>query len=87
MKPIRNQILVKPFMGSDKTEGGIIIPESCRKESNRVLIVEVGNGTKQSEMKLEKGMIGYRVKDWGTPIVDNNETYYLMEQNAILAVE
>ena len=49
MKPIKNQILFKPFLMDEKTEGGIIVPESYRAESDKGEIVE--RGTHQSLME------------------------------------
>jgi len=68
------------------TKGGIVVPESFRKESDKVQIVAVGNGTKNRPMKLKAGTIGYRVQMWGDPIEDNGELFYLMEDNAIIAL-
>jgi co-chaperonin GroES (HSP10) len=86
MQPIRDQVLVKPFMIEGQTENGIIIPDSFKKESNKVKIVAVGNGTAKSKMKLQAGQIGFRVKDWkGNEVQIEGETYYLMNQDSILA--
>jgi chaperonin GroES len=87
VKPLNNKILFKPFSGDEITEGGIIIPDTVRGESNKGTIVAVGNGTEIRPMKLKAGMIGYRVKDWGEPIEENGERYYIMEDKAILALE
>lgn len=85
IKPIRNQVLVKAFKEDEVSTGGIIVPESLRKYGCRVEIIEVGNGTKNRPMKLKKGQIGFRVKDWGVPVEDNGELYHLMDDSAILA--
>lgn len=87
VKPINNQILFKPFSGDKITLGGIVVPESVMEESNKGVIVEVGNGTKIRPMKLKAGQVGYRVKLWGTEIIVDGEKMYLMEDKAILALE
>lgn len=87
MKPIRNQILFKPFLVNEKTEGGLFVPESFRTDSDRGIIVAVGKGTKERPMKLKKGTIAYRVHNWGTLVQEKGENFYLMEDNAILATE
>lgn len=84
LQPIRNQIAVKPFMTGDQTKGGLIVPDSCKKESARVEIVAVGAGTRKTPMQYKAGQIAVRVKDWGNPFEYNGETYYMMEQDAIL---
>lgn len=86
IKPIRNNILFKPFKGDEVTSGGIIIPENVRGESNKGMIVAVGNGTKNFPMKLKPNTIGFRVKDWGEPIEENGERYYIMDDKAVIAL-
>jgi chaperonin GroES len=85
MQPIRNNILVKPFDADNVSEGGIIVPDSVKKPSNKVMVIAVGNGTEKRPMKLRPGMIGYRTKDWGLEVIWNNELHYLMNDEAILA--
>ena len=87
MKPIKNQIVFKPFLVNEKTEGGLFIPDSYRTDSDRGTIVKVGRGTKENPMKLKEGTIAYRVHNWGTLIQDKGENFYLMEDSAILATE
>jgi len=83
MKPVKTKILFKPFQGSEQTEAGIFIPESVRKLSNKGEIVEVGEGV----TKVKKGDIGFRVQDWGEEFIIGGEQHFLMEQDAILALE
>lgn len=85
IRPIRSQVLVKPFAPDEVSEGGIFIPENARKVSNKVLIVAVGNGVKDKPMRLKSGMIGYRVKDWGMDVMVDGELHFIMDQEAIIA--
>lgn len=87
LQPIRDNILVKPLESDEISSGGIYVPLSARDVSNKVNIVKVGNGTIKKPMKLKEGQIGYRVKDWGDEIIIDGEKYYLMKQDAIIAVE
>lgn len=86
MQPIRNQILAKPFPPDTVTEGGLIVPQSAMKVSNKVEIISVGNGTKDRPMKLRKGDVGFRVQSWGCEIIINGEIYFILDQDAILAL-
>jgi len=86
MKAIRNNVVVKPFFVSDISEGGIFIPDTIKKESDKVLIVSVGKGTAKNAMKLKENTVGYRVKEWGTPVIENDELYYIMDASAIIAL-
>jgi len=87
MKPIRNNVLIKPFAPSEISEGGIFVPLSARKDNNRGTVVAVGNGTKDRPMQYKPGQVVYRVKDWGTPVEIEGEKHYLMDDSAILATE
>ena len=87
MQPVRNQILIKPFPPHEVSEGGIFVPESARKENNKVTIIAVGRGTKEKAMRLKPGQVAYRIKDWGTPVDIKGERHYLLEDAAILATE
>lgn len=87
MKPIKNNVLVKPFKEDEITESGLFIPESARGFSNKGLIVAVGDGTKDKPMTLKEGQVGYRVKDWGIEVLVDGELHYLMNQDAIIALQ
>lgn len=85
MQPIRNQILAKPFPPDTVTEGGLIVPQSAMKVSNKVEIISVGNGTKDRPMKLRKGDVGFRVQDWGQEIEINGQLHFIMDMDAVIA--
>lgn len=85
MQPIGQYILVKPFPSSDKTAGGIFVPDSVKEPSNKVLIVAVGSGDDKKPMRLKKGQTAFRVKDWGEPVIIEGELHFLMTQQSILA--
>lgn len=87
MKPIRSNVLCKPYPPDAVSEGGILVPESARQESNKMYIVAVGTGTPDKPMKLSAGQTAFRVKDWGTPVDVNGERHYIMDQAAIIAIE
>jgi chaperonin GroES len=87
MQPIRNFILCKPFPPDEISDGGIIVPDSVKKDSNRLLVVATGRGTKDRKMQFTAGQTVYRVKDWGEPIDIEGERHYLMDQAAVLATE
>lgn len=86
MTPVRNQILFKPFPPDEISTGGIYVPESAREVNNKGTIVKVGKGTKERQMKLKEGQIGYRVKEWGTEVLIDGELHFLMDEGAIIAV-
>ena len=86
VKPIRNNIIFKPYKGDAQSVGGILVPDSVRGESDKGIIVAVGNGTNHRPMLSKEGWEGYRVHKWGEPIDENGERFYLMEDSAIIAI-
>jgi chaperonin GroES len=87
MKPVGQYLLVKPFQRDNITEGGLYVPDTVKKDSNKVLIVEVGNGSVKKPMKYNKGQVGFRVKDWGDEILIDGEKHFLMHQDSIIALQ
>jgi len=92
MKPNKNQILVKPFPSEEESEGGIFIPESVREVSNKMQVVEVGEGTKKTPMYFKKGQVVHKVKSngettWCHEFIINGEKHYLIGQDAVLSIE
>lgn len=87
MKPIRNQVLFKPLPADEISEGGIYVPLSARRVSNKGIIVATGNGTPKKPMTVKAGQTAIRVKDWGCEVLINGEKHYLMDADSILAVE
>ena len=85
IKPVRNNVLVKPFLKDETSKGGIIVPDSFRGESEKCLVVAVGEGTKRTPMQFKEGEVVFRVKEWGVPVIENGEQFYIMEQSSILA--
>lgn len=74
-------------MSEGVTESGLFIPDMARKETDRVTIVKVGNGTPSRPMKLKEGQTGYRVHKWGQPVEYKGELHYIMEDAAIIALD
>ncbi len=85
IQPINNWVLLKPCPSDEISEGGIIVPDSVKKDSCKMEIIAVGEGTEKEPMQFHSGQIAFRVKDWGTLIEYNGERFYMMRQNEILA--
>ena len=84
MQPIRDKILTKPYPSEEITSGGIIVPENCRETSNKLLIVAVGDGTKDKPMVYSVGQTVFRIKDAGLEVEIAGETHYLISIDDVL---
>jgi len=87
MQPIRNNILFKPLPSNNISEGGMIVPDSCKVINDKGIIVAVGNGTPNKPMRLREGMVVHRVKQWGTEVIIDGELHFLMDADAILSID
>lgn len=85
INPILNQVVVKSAMPDMVSAGGIFVPESFAERSSKATIISVGNGSKKKPMTLPTNVICWYIKGAGTEIVENGETFYLMDDSSILA--
>ena len=54
MKPVRDFVLVKPFMAEGVTEGGLFIPENYRERSCKAKVISTGRGTAKVKIEAKK---------------------------------
>lgn len=85
LRPIRENILVKPFMTDGISAGGIIVSDAHRLPSNKLKVIAVGNGTKQYPMNFKPGDVVFRVKDCGDEVLIEGELHYIVKSNWLLA--
>lgn len=85
IRPVRDNVVVRPVGTQELSEGGIVVPKSFQKPSNKVEVMAVGPGIAGKPMAFSPGQIAFRVKDWGTEIWENGVQYFIMNQEALLA--
>lgn len=85
IKPIRENVLVKPFMADSVSSGGIIVSDAHKAPSNKVEVIAVGNGTKKLPMNWKPGDIAFRVKDVGDEVIINGELHFICKSNWLIA--
>ena len=85
IQAINDWVLLKPQPSDDMSEGGIIVPDSVKKDSHKMTIVSVGKGGEKTPMQFREGQTAFRVKDWGMKIQYEGDWYYMMRQQDILA--
>lgn len=91
LKPLFNNILIKPLQAEEKTPGGIILPDSAKEKPQIGEIMAVGEGDvtpKGDQVKIVV-KVGQKVmyKKWGgTEVKVNGEDWMLIEQKDILAI-
>lgn len=83
MRAYGKNILVKPYPPSEITQGGLIVPDTLKKPSNKVLITSVGDKV----TRVKKGQSGFRVRDWGQEVLIDGELHFIMNEAAVIAIE
>jgi len=91
IKPLFDNVLIKPLEQETKTASGILLPESVKEKPQAGLVMAVGPGAVDEKGKTTPMIvkIGQKVmyKKWGgNEIKVNGEEWLLVEQKDILAV-
>jgi len=72
-----------PLQSKETTDSGFYIPENCREPLNKGIIKAVGSEV----TKVKKDDVAYRVKLWGTEIIEDGVTYFLMNEDSLLMID
>ena len=86
IQPLADRVLVQPQEAEEKTAGGIIIPDTAKKERPiEGKVLAVGQGTKDEEMVLKVGDKVLYGKYSGTEVELDGENFLIMRQSDVLA--
>lgn len=91
IKPLFNNVLIKPLGAEEKTAGGIYIPDTAKEKPSMGEVMAVGEGdiTPHGDHHPMIVKVGDRVvyKKWGgNEVKVGNEEWMLVEEKDILAV-
>lgn len=91
IKPLFDNVLIKPLEAETKTSSGIILPDSAKEKPQIGLIMAVGQGRKDDNGKIIpiSVRVGQRVmyKKWGgNEVKVGTEEWLLVEEKDILAI-
>jgi chaperonin GroES len=91
LKPLFDNVLIRPLEAEAKTASGIILPDSAQEKPTMGIIVAIGPGkvTPKGEKEPMVVKVGQKVmyKKWGGNEVKlNGEELTLVEQKDILAI-
>ena len=90
-KPLHDRVLIEVLDGSEKTAGGIIIPDSAKEKPQEGEVVAVGPGAKNEEGKLSPldvkiGDIVLFGKWSGTEVKIDGKEYSIMKEADIMGI-
>jgi len=90
IKPLSDRVLVQPEPAEDKTDSGIIIPDSAKEKPQEGTVVSAGpgkveNGTK-IDMSVQEGDKVLYGKYSGQELTLDGEEYLIMRESDILGI-
>lgn len=91
IKPLFDNVLIKPLEAEEKTPSGIVLPDSAKEKPQIGQIMAVGPGGRddkgnQISMQVKPGQKVMYKKWGGNEIKVNMEEWLLVEQKDILAI-
>ncbi len=91
IKPLFDNVLIKPLEVEEKTASGIVLPDTAKEKPQMGIVMSVGPGKKNSAGKLIAMVVkvGQKVmyKKWGgNEVKVNSEEWTLVSQEDILAI-
>ncbi|MCD6223336.1 MAG: co-chaperone GroES [Deltaproteobacteria bacterium] len=81
-KPLADRVLAKLLESEEKTESGIIIPDTAKEKPQEAEIVEVGNEV-ENVKKNDKVLFA---KYGGTEVKIEGEDYIILKEEDILGI-
>ena len=90
-KPLHDRVLIEVLDSSEKTAGGIIIPDTAQEKPMEGEVLEVGSGARDEVGKLvpldvKKGDKILFGKWSGTEVKMNGEDYLIMKESDIMGI-
>lgn len=86
IKPLADRVVIKPAVAEEKSQGGIIIPDTAKEKPLKGKVIAVGKGTKDQAMELKVGDQVLYGKYAGTEIEIEGAKVLIMRESDVLAV-
>ncbi len=80
IRPLDDRVVVEPLEAEEKTQGGIVLPDSAKEKPTKGKIISVGEGKlldsgKRAELLVIKGERGLYGQSAGTEISVGGQDY------------
>ena len=91
VRPLHDRLIVKRLEEEEKTNGGIIIPDTAKEKPVEGKVIEVGKGKitedgKHIPMEMKKGDRILFTRYGGTEVKIDGEEHLIMKEDDVLAV-
>ena len=86
-KVLAGKIMVEPSPAEEKTESGLIIPDSAQEKPQQGTVVLVGDSKEDEPMEIQEGDTVYYGKYAGTEMTIDDTDYLIMSQSDVLYIQ
>lgn len=91
LKPLGSRLVVKPQEGLEKTDSGIIVPDTAQEDTQRGEVMAVGPGKSlddgsREEIDVEEGDTVYYAQYGPTELEVEGEEVLVLDYSDVLAV-
>lgn len=90
LRPLGDRVVLQYQEAEEKTQSGIILPDSAKEKPQEAVVVAVGNGAccegKTVQMQVKEGDQVIFSKYSGTEVKIGEEEYTIVSQKDIIAV-
>ncbi len=91
VEPLDDRVMILPLEAEEKTDGGIVLPDTAKEKPQKGEVVAVGTGKllddgSRAKMSLKVGDIVLFGKYSGTEVKIDGEDYSIMRESDVLAV-
>lgn len=91
LKPLGERVVLKIVEAEEKTEGGIVLPDTAKEKPQQGEVVAVGNGRvlengKKVPLEVNVGDKVFFSRYAGTEVKDGEEKFLIVNERDILAI-
>ena len=92
LQPIGSRLLIEPLATEDKTQAGILLPETAKEKPQRGRVVSIGTGKMKEggireTIDVKEGDVVYFAKYGPTEVKVDGKELYLIDFDDVLGVE
>ena len=92
IKPLGDKVLVQPNTSTEKTAGGIVLPDSAKERPQEGKVIAVGPGRtldsgEKVKISVKEGDTVIYSKYGGTEVKLDGTDYLILDESSILAIK
>lgn len=85
LRPLGDRVILQHCKAEEKTQSGIILPDSAKEKPQEAIVIAVGTGD-GTEMQVKEGDKVIYSKYSGTEVKLEDEEFIIVSQKDIIAV-